>query len=323
MSSQPLTGHRRLELLRTGLGDSDLRRAVRRGETTRLARGIYTSGTEAEPTDTARALGILEAVTAEGSHAASHRTAAEMLQLPLSSEAARLLNAKVQSPALSMPLEVTTTDGRKAMRRPQLLRGHRSHIAPERLLRLGGVLVTDHARTWADLAPLLPVDELVVLADQLIRIPRQRFESRSEPLSSPEQLAAALEERSPGRGVARAREAWTLSRIGADSPAETHLRLALARAGLPEPEVNGWIREADGRPLVQPDLLFHRWRVAVQYEGPHHSDPRQVESDVARAELIELAGWLEVRITRRHMVDGWAPAVEKVRLALLRQGWRP
>ncbi|MDO5492662.1 MAG: hypothetical protein Q4F53_03485, partial [Nesterenkonia sp.] len=114
-----------------------------------------------------------------------------------------------------------------------------------------------------------------------------------------------------------------LSRIGADSPPETHLRLALGRAQLPEPEVNSWICDADGRPLLQPDLLFRQWRVAVQYEGQNHSDPRQVESDVARAELMELLGWDEVRLTRRHMVDGWAPGIDKVRRALLQNGWRP
>ncbi len=324
MSPSPYSSaHRRPELLQAGLGDADLRRSVRRGEATRLTRGIYAPGTIEGLTTSSRALGILEAVTADASHAASHRTAAELLQLPLSSESARLLNVSPGSPELTLPLEVTTIDGRQAMRRRDILLGHRSHIAQERLIRRHGILVTDHARTWADMAPLLPLDELVALADQLIRIPRPRFESRSEPLSSLEQLAAAVEERSPGRGVARARQALALSRIGADSPAETHLRLAIGRAGLPEPEVNAWIRDADDRPLLQPDLSFRQWRVAVQYEGAHHSDPRQVESDVERAELTELLRWVEVRLTRRHMLDGWAPGIDKIRRALLRNGWRP
>ncbi|MDO5492663.1 MAG: type IV toxin-antitoxin system AbiEi family antitoxin domain-containing protein, partial [Nesterenkonia sp.] len=167
MTSHHIIGRRRAELLESGIDDAGLRRAVRRGETTRLARGIYAPSTGAAPTASARATGILEAVTADGSHAASHRTAAELLQLPLSSESARLLNISPRSLEISEPLEVATTDGRKAIRRPGILLGHRAQIAQERLTRVGEIVTTDHSRTWADLAALLTVEELVVLADQL------------------------------------------------------------------------------------------------------------------------------------------------------------
>lgn len=39
-------------------------------------------------------------------------------------------------------------------------------------------------------------------------------------------------------------------------------------------------------------------------------------------QLLEAAGWLEVRITNRHSIRGWHPAVVKVGRALESRGWR-
>ncbi|MER1995999.1 MAG: hypothetical protein ABTA24_05810 [Arthrobacter sp.] len=177
-------------------------------------------------------------------------------------------------------------------------------------------------RTWLDLANELTVEDLTVVADYLIRFPRQLFEGRSEPYATQDELDAIIRLHPGRRGIRTAREALGLSRVGADSPPETQLRLALAAAGLPEPEVNSPIVDEDGVLHHEPDLGYRKYRVAVQYEGAVHSDPEQVARDISREERTRALGWTEVRISRRHMVDGARPAVEKVRAALWAAGWR-
>lgn len=190
-------------------------------------------------------------------------------------------------------------------------------------MRHHGIRLTTPARIWADVAVGLTVDELVMLADALIRSPRLALEGTDRPFTTPDLLAEAVAARGRGRGTATARRALRLARVGADSPQETQLRLALQRAGLPEMEVNAPILDDAGRVVHEPDLLVRRWKVSIEYEGEHHSDPRQVQVDVARAERVEELAWAQARITSRHTVDEWAPAVQKVERVLRGQGWRP
>jgi hypothetical protein len=44
-----------------------------------------------------------------------------------------------------------------------------------------GVPVTTAERTWLDMAEILTVDELVVMGDSCVRIPRVEFEGRDTP----------------------------------------------------------------------------------------------------------------------------------------------
>ncbi|GAB3538260.1 hypothetical protein GCM10027403_24220 [Arthrobacter tecti] len=186
-----------------------------------------------------------------------------------------------------------------------------------------GVNVTTRERTWLDLAARLPVHDLVVIADHLIRIPRSNLEGRSEPHSTLERLQDMINRHAGKRGVRRAREALALARIGADSPPETLLRLALVDAGLPEPKLNVPISDEAGNEHHQPDLSYPEYRVGIEYEGSGHSDPEQVARDIARAERYGRLGWAEVRISKRHMVNDAKAAVAKVRSALIAAGWRP
>jgi hypothetical protein len=85
---------------------------------------------------------------------------------------------------------------------------------------------------------------------------------------------------------------------------ETRLRLLFVDGGLPEPEVNQWVRDEDGVPLHRPDLSWPLWHVAADYDGRHHAErdrdddvragrasdwrPRQ---DTASRELVDSIGW--------------------------------
>ena len=63
---------------------------------------------------------------------------------------------------------------------------------------------------------------------------------------------------------------WRRPAAGSASPGETRLRLALVRAGLPEPELNVRLYGVDGRYLGKPDIVYRRQRVVFEYEGDGH-----------------------------------------------------
>lgn len=203
------------------------------------------------------------------------------------------------------------------------VRGHTALLLPGEVVEHDGVLLTSRARTWLDLAQHLTVEDLVVIADQLIRIPREQFEARAHPHCTKGDLQRILENHPRKRGLVKARDALELARVGADSPPETRLRLALTYAGLPEPEVNLRIIDPRGVERHQPDLSYPEYQVGVEYDGGSHAEQDQVVSDISRAERASAIGWTEVRISKRHMLNDAKAAVAKVRSALIARGWRP
>jgi hypothetical protein len=200
--------------------------------------------------------------------------------------------------------------------------GHRTMFRNDEVCFFNGLWITTRSRTWLDCARKMCVEELVVVADHLVRIPRPEFERRTEPYATMAELAILLE-RHPGTpGIVKAREALRLARVGSDSPQETKLRLACGYAGLPEPLLNAKTELTAGVERT-PDQSYPDFRVAVEYDGAMHADPRQVERDVTRAEDYARAGWHEVRIMKGHMANDAKEAVRKVRDALYDRGWRP
>ena len=166
----------------------------------------------------------------------------------------------------------------------------------------------------------MSVEELTVVADHLLRVPRPDFESRSEPYATREDLEDMLDRHKGTPGIRKARLALDLARVGSDSAPETRLRLALEDAGLPEPLLNV-PTELHAGVVRQPDLSYPEQRVAVEYDGEGHSETAQIVRDIAREEDFVRAGWILVRISKRHMQNGARLAVAKVRRTLLSRGW--
>ncbi|GHG42244.1 hypothetical protein GCM10012320_05010 [Sinomonas cellulolyticus] len=133
-------------------------------------------------------------------------------------------------------------------------------------------------------------------------------------------LTAAVVAAAGRRGAARAREALALVRVGADSPMETRLRLALVRSGLPEPVV-GCLIEGENGEHTYVDLGFPQYRLAVEYDGVHHLTPQQQTRDAMRAKEIADAGWRLLVITRGDMRHGGRWVAGRVAEVLRRQGW--
>lgn len=217
-------------------------------------------------------------------------------------------------PALAPPvLHLTVTPPA----RPPRLSGVRSHsrpLAPGETHRVRGLPVTSAARTWADLAATASIRELVVLGDAVL--------GGRAPLASHDELRAAVPP-AGARGASRAREAVELLDGRAESPPESLLRLILAEAGLPAPDVNVDLHTPDGRFLARPDLRFAPYRTIVEYEGDHHRiEPRQWRRDLTRTTALQQQGELVLRVGAEHLRSE-KRLVGLVFRSLASRGWDP
>lgn len=205
--------------------------------------------------------------------------------------------------------------------------GHLLALFPDEVVELDGVRLTSPARTWLDLASVLSAEDLVIAGDSLVCEHGPEFPVPRQARCSIDELRVMVERHPGSRGVRKARSAVELIRVGADSPPETRLRLALVRAGLPEPILNHVVWGEDpwggpGSPVLWPDAAYPQWRVGLQYEGAHHNGADQYLRDIRRADTAARCGWIEVRVSRLDLAGEHPAAVRKVRSALESRGRR-
>lgn len=197
--------------------------------------------------------------------------------------------------------------------------GHTVLVREDEVELVDGIRISTRSRTWLDLARTLPVQDLVCMGDQLVRIPRDEFEGRSHPYDTLEGLRSLVGRHPNLQGIVRAREALDLMRVGSDSGPESLLRLAMADAGLPEPDLQLPLRPGD--PLSPTaDLGYRHRRIAIQYDGGHHLLDAQILSDRRRDKAFESAGWTVLVFDRNHLADGFEQAIRTVKRGL-RTGW--
>ncbi|ALV44303.1 hypothetical protein MB46_01020 [Arthrobacter alpinus] len=263
-----------------------------------VSRGIYRpSEWQFDLREAARALSV-----ASPSAWISHSTAAR-------------LHGLVLPPWLSNSddLHLSTPRTHPQMRRKGII-GHNVTALPGEIESTDGILLSTRVRTWLDLARVLPLHDLVCLGDQLIRIPRPEFEGRSAAFATLKSLRAMTDHHGNLQGIVRAREALDLMRVGADSPPETELRLAMADANLPEPELQLKLYASPTSPSA--DAGYRAQRIALQYDGAHHLDEVQRHSDRRRDKAFEAAGWTVLTFTESDLHDGFKDAVQRIKKAL-------
>ncbi|PPH77983.1 hypothetical protein C5C90_01870 [Rathayibacter sp. AY1D4] len=251
-----------------------------------------------EPADVDERITAFSAVMRPGEFF-SHGTAAHLLGLP-----DRRMTA-------TSPLDVSVAPPMRAARRV----GVRSHHLWDEAVAVVQTRypAADPASTFCHLADSRRLDELIVLGDAIV-LPDDEGRRRGLRVDLPVLTERAARFR--GRGGRRAREAAGHLRVGAESPRETLLRLLLVRAGLPEPELQVELSDADGCFVARVDMLYRIARVVVEYDGDHHrTDRAQYERDIARIEAIEALGYRVVRVRASGMLDPDATAA-RVRRAL-------
>lgn len=210
----------------------------------------------------------------------SHTTSAALANLPLPRRTEGDLH-------VSVPLH------RAAVRRSGVI-PHQQAVDVTELRTAGDLTVSGPERMFLECATLLALDELVALGDALVRTPRPRHEGRSSPYSSRSALSAYVSRHRRTPGLRPAAEALDLVREGADSAPETRMRLALMRAGLPEPQLQVPADSLDPRSPVA-DMAYATQKLALQYDGHVHFHAERARQDRWVDRYFVSRGWAVLR----------------------------
>ena len=142
---------------------------------------------------------------------------------------------------------------------------------------------------WLAAGAELDLVELVAAADALVRLQHCTLA----------ELQAAGQG-ATGRGCRTLHRAAGLARERVDSMPESHLRLCLVLAGLPEPRCNVTLGDDHGV-IGRVDLLIEEFGVILEYDGDQHRDRGQWNLDLDRDDRFGAADFTTVRITRDRM----------------------
>ncbi|WP_058726186.1 endonuclease domain-containing protein [Curtobacterium luteum] len=217
--------------------------------------------------------------------------------------------APLPAGAVGGPVHVTTAGTGPVMRRSDVVGHRRRHGA--RVTDHGGIRVSEPSQAWSESVPLLSVHGSVAVADHLVRVGGSL---------TIDELSAAIVPGSHGNAIARA--VLDLVRVGADSPMETWLRLAVVDAGFPEPQLQVEVFDRGGSFLARVDMAWPEYRIALEYDGAHHRERDRFEHDQRRDNGLAVNDWLVIHATR---ADVARPAVlfERLRQAFaVRRGVR-
>lgn len=239
----------------------------------------------------------------------SHLSAAHLFEIPVPGHASA---TRAPHRLSARTLHLTIQKGRRLRRKATV--EHRRLLGNTDITSLFGLRVTAAARTWLDLAtmqPLMDLHALVVAGDFVVNPPWLAGIGRTDPLTNVQEIHQAMDRAGRFVGISAAREALSLVRVGADSPQETRLRLAIVDAGLPEPGLQISVDPSDPW-APHADLGFPQWKIAIQYEGAHHRDRRQQEIDARRDEWFQAHGWIVIKVTSADTRQGFRRVTDRI-----------
>lgn len=255
---------------------------IRRRDIVAIGSGVHLERRAAEALDATgllrmRARGVL---LSQPEAWVSHTTSAALANLPLPQRA-------------DDDLHISVPPHHAAVRRSGVV-PHQQAAGATELRTLAGLTVSGPERMFLECATLLPRDDLVALGDALVRTPRPRHEGRSIPYSSRSTLSAYVTRHPYTPGMALAADALTLIREGADSAPETRMRLALLRAGLPEPQLQVPADPLDPR-SPEADMAYVAQKIALQYDGQLHFNAERAKQDRWVDRYFISRGWAVLR----------------------------
>lgn len=186
------------------------------------------------------------------------------------------------------PLETVRLRGCGRIRRPECVGGERD-LLPQDVETVAGVQVTTPVRTALDLGCGLPRRDALAALDSYMRLCGVERK----------QLYVTLPRYFRRRGVVQLRQLLPLADARSESPGESWTRMEIIDAGLPVPELQWWVYDANGRPLWRLDMAYPNSRVAVEYDGRefHDSDAKR-EHDRARRKWLRDRGWTVIVVTK-------------------------
>jgi hypothetical protein len=251
-----------------GYSSSEVQRARRLGDLVSVRRGAYLGrGDERLDTPAARHGVLLRATmpTLAPGTVASHASAAVVHGLDV----------------WGIPLDHVHTirAGGNGGRIGSVVHRHVAPLDPSEISMIDGMLVTCLARTVVDIARAAPFEQAVAVADSAL----YRYRALT-----PGALSAALARAAGWPGAPAARRAIAFARRGAHSPGETRSRIAIARAGLPVPQLQFPVQLTDGTAFT--DFGWGGRRAVGEFDGEvkygRLVPPGQTAGDVVFAEKV-------------------------------------
>lgn len=231
----------------------------------------------------------------------SHASAAALFRLPLPKEP--------DAVHVLAPPGVARARGRGVV-------GHAASVALPVVLH-ESLPVVAPAHVWCELANELSTYDLVAIGDAIVTGGR-RGDVRASALGTLDELRDAADRWGSRRGAATIAAALPRIRVGAESPMETHLRLTLVDAGLPEPVPNPPVRLRSGK-VVHPDLAYPGRRIALEYLGDiHRTQRRRWQDDLRRRRDLAAAGWQVVEVTADDLGPSRAAFIAGIQALLAR-----
>jgi hypothetical protein len=189
-------------------------------------------------------------------------------------------------------------------RGPRGVRVHRTDFSASDVTTVDFVQVTTPARTAWDVATLEPVATAVAMLDGMVRAGHlAESDLRAMQIAAPRRW----------RGT-RVATVVPLVDGRSQSPPESWVRVACARAGLPSPVPQFVVVEA-GEFLGKVDLAWPEARLIVEYEGAHHFEGLQISKDNERYRRLVAAGWRVIRLSAADLRD-MAAVLARIRDAL-------
>ena len=167
-----------------------------------------------------------------------------------------------------------------------------TEMGPADVVQRWNVPITTIGLTAWQLGRSMPLHDAVAWIDALGR-------SRCLP---PEAMAGEAVRRASHRGSRTAIRALKLCDPRAESPPESHLRVAIVTGGLPVPIPQFDVLDA-GEFVARVDLAWPELRFAVEYDGQWHVDKAQLADDRRRLRRLTACGWQVYHVTNRDMRD--------------------
>lgn len=293
-ASQHGVFHRR-QARSAGLTSRQIEWALATGEISRRAPEVYAvAGT---PRTWRQAL-MVAVLDAGPDAAVSHRAAATLLGM-----------ARRDSPEL---VEISVP--RPASARLANVVAHRSlDLRPDHLLVVDGMPCTGPLRTLVDLGAVEPWP---VVADALERA----LQSGAVSLRGAEWMLTNLSRRGrSGCGVFRRVLDERVLRSAAPDPGllEPRMLRLLRQSGLPMPEYQYVVRDADGLFVARVDFAFPARREAIEVDGFEvHGTPAAMAADFERAHRLRRVGWHVTRFSWDQVVRRPQHVIQTIRTIL-------
>lgn len=185
---------------------------------------------------------------------------------------------------------------------------HVAGLGDDDVVVINGLLVVRPARTVWDLAVVEPTEQALVTADSALH----------RGATTDDELHEVASRHSTWRGARHAKATLSLSDAQAESPGETRSRFAFRRFGIPAPESQLEVFDADGVLIGRSDFGWRAFRHLAEFDGmlkyrSTNDDPqsatRAVTAEKLREDALRSMGWGMTRIV---WADLGGPARERM-----------